>query len=148
MNVYMIKRCKELSFQDWTNELEQGHNHWPSNEAELSPLEPTALTDTVTSYYQGHRPLASKPQADGPPKKKKAVFWWSSNRLWGLQGKPSGVPGFPFLVDGDEALPCSSHLKKNQLHQIITNSRAIRRPETSTKDIVEMPNSGRRGWEL
>lgn len=62
----------------------------------------------------------------------------------GLQGKPSGVPGFPFLIDGDEALPSSSHLKKNQLHQIITNSRA-RRLETSTKDIVEMPNSGRRG---
>jgi hypothetical protein len=34
-------------------QLEQGHNHWPINEAELSLLEPTALTDTVTSYYQG-----------------------------------------------------------------------------------------------
>ncbi|XP_047074030.1 uncharacterized protein LOC124683586 isoform X2 [Lolium rigidum] len=34
-------------------QLEQGHNHWRSSEAELPPLEPTAPTDTITSSYQG-----------------------------------------------------------------------------------------------
>lgn len=33
--------------------LEQGYNHWQSSEAELPSLEPTVLTDKVTSSYQG-----------------------------------------------------------------------------------------------